>query len=105
MFVGGIYMKIVNLKKFIRSICLILIVAFVLSLVCTKSTLSHKEIEYKLIYVAKGDTLWEIASDLQKSNDYYKTKDIRYIISDIKNINNLESSNLHIDQELMVPII
>lgn len=105
MFVGGIYMKIVNLKKFIRSICLILIVAFVLSLICAKSTLSHKEIEYKLIYVAKGDTLWEIASDLQKSNDYYKTKDIRYIISDIKNINNLESSNLHIDQELMVPVI
>ena len=98
-------MKIVNFKKFIRSICLVLGIIFVLSLVLTKDILSHKELEYSKLYVCKGDTLWTIAKDLQTNNDYYKNKDIRYIISNIKSINNLESSNLYIDQELMIPII
>ena len=35
---------------------------------------------------------------------FYKDKDIRYIIDNIKSINNLESSNLYIDQELKIPI-
>lgn len=98
-------MKIVNVKKFIRSICIILGLIFVLSLIFAKSTLSHKEVEYVSISVTQGDTLWGIAEDLQSTNDYYKNKDIRYIISDIKSINNLESSNLYVDQELMIPVI
>ena len=77
---------------------------FVLSLICAKGTLSHKEVEYTTIYVESGDTLWNIASDLQQDNNYYKNKDIRYIIDNIKKINNLESSNLYIDQELKIPI-
>ena len=98
-------MKIVNVKKFIRSICIVLGIIFILSLVFTKSTLSHKEVEYTSLYVAVGDTLWTIAQDLQSNNDYYRNKDIRYIISDIKPINSLESGSLYIDQELMIPII
>ncbi len=98
-------MKIVNLKKFIRSMCCILLIVFVLSIICAKDSLSHKKIECITIRVSKGDTLWSIASDLQKNNDYYKNKDIRYIVFDIKNTNNLESSNLQINQELMIPII
>lgn len=98
-------MKIVNFKKFIRSIFVVLLIIFGLSLVCAKSTLSHKEVEYTKLYVCKGDTLWTIAKELQNSNDYYKNKDIRYIISNIKSINNLESSSLYVDQELMIPVI
>lgn len=98
-------MKIVNVKKFFRSICIILLVIFILSLVCSKSTLSHKEVEYEKMYVNSGDTLWDIASTLQSNNDYYKGKDIRYIISSLKNINNLEKSNLYVNQELLIPII
>lgn len=98
-------MKIVNLKKFIRSICLILGIIFVLSLIWAKDILSHKELEYSKLYVCKGDTLWTIAKDLQINNDYYKNKDIRYIISNIKSINNLESSTLYVDQKLMIPIM
>ena len=41
----------------------------------------------------------------QDSNEYYKGKDIRYIMNDITQINNIESSNLKIDQELKVPVI
>lgn len=97
-------MRIVNFKKFIRSICLILFVIFMLSLFFAKATLSHREVEYTTIHVEDGDTLWNIASDLQEDNDFYKDKDIRYIIDNIKSINNLESSNLYIDQELKIPI-
>ncbi len=95
-------MRIVNYKKFIRSICVVL---FILSIIFAKSALSHEEIKYTTFYVAQGDTLWNIAEDLQSSNQYYKNKDIRDIIANIKSINNLESSNLYVDQELMIPTI
>lgn len=98
-------MKIVNFKKFVRSICLILLVIFILSIVCAKSTLSHKETEYIAFYVSEGDTLWSIAAELQGNNEYYKNKDIREVIFNLKNINNLESTNLYVDQELMIPVI
>ena len=98
-------MKIVNVKKFVRSIIVVLLIIFGVSLICTKGTLSHKEAEYKKIYVSEGDTLWTIAGDMQSHNDYYKNKDIRYIISDIRKINNLESSNIYVNQELMVPTV
>ena len=98
-------MKIVNVKKFVRSIVVVLLIIFGVSLIFAKGTLSHKEAEYKKIYVSEGDTLWTIAGELQSHNDYYKNKDIRYIISDIRKINNLESSNIYVNQELMVPVI
>lgn len=98
-------MRIVNLKKFLRSIIIILLVIFALSLVCAKASLSHREIEYTTLYVTSGDTLWNIAKDLQSNNSYYKGRDIREIISNIKDINNLESSNLYVNQELMIPIV
>lgn len=98
-------MKIVNFKKFVRSVSIILLVIFALSIVCAKSTLSHKEVEYTKLYVSSGDTLWSIATDLKNSNDYYKNKDIREIIYNIKTINNMESSSLYVNQELTIPIM
>ena len=98
-------MRIVNVKKFVRSIVVVLLIIFGVSLICAKGTLSHKEAEYKKVYVSEGDTLWTIAGEMQKNNDYYRNKDIRYIISDVKKINNLESSNIYVNQELMVPVI
>lgn len=97
-------MKIVDYKKFLRSVVLVLIILFILSMVCAKASWSHKKIEYKSIYVSKGDTLWSIAKDLQKNNEYYRNKDLRDIIISIKTINNLETSNIFIDQELVIPI-
>lgn len=98
-------MKIVNFKKFIRSICIVLLIIFALLILCAKSTLSHKKTEYTKFYVAEGDTLWNIAQGLQRDNEYYKNKDIREIIYSIKTINNLETSNLILDQELLIPIV
>ena len=98
-------MKIKNIKKFIRGIFIVLGIIFILSLIIVKSTLSYTSKEYKTIYVKSGDTLWGIASDLQKNNNYYEEKDIRYIIEDLKEINSLKSSTVYANQELQIPVI
>lgn len=98
-------MKIKNLKKFIRGILIILGIILILSLIFVKSTLSYSTKEYKIISVKTGDTLWSIASDMQENNTYYKGKDIRYIIGDLKEINNLKNSTLYVNQELQIPVI
>lgn len=98
-----IYVKIVNTKKFIRSLILIFLICFILSFVLAKSSFSYTKLEYKTLYVKSGDTLWNIANSLQNT-DYYRGKDVRFIISDIKEINNLNNSNISINQELKIPI-
>lgn len=105
MFVGGMVMKIVNLKKFIRSVIVLLIFIFIISILFAKSTLSYKQVEYVSVYVDYGDTLWKIAETQKEINDYYKKRDIRDIISDIKKVNNLNSSDLYVAQELKIPTI
>lgn len=98
-------MKIVNIKKFVRSITIVILIIIGLSLLISKTTYSHGEKQYKTIYVSNGDTLWSIAKSNQETNDYYKEKDIRYIINDIAKINNIENSNIKINQELLIPVI
>lgn len=98
-------MKIKKPKKFIRGILVILLIIIGLSLIITKATYSHGKIQYKEIYVSEGETLWKIAKSNQKSNYYYKNKDIRYIVNDLIKINNLTNSNISINQKLFIPII
>lgn len=97
-------MRIKNKKKFIRGL---LIIIAIISIFACKSTFSFddkNDKSYKTIYVANGETLWEIAENEQKSNDYYKDKDIREIVYSIRRINKLESSTLYNGQELKVAI-
>ena len=97
-------MKIKNMGKFIRSILLILGVIILLLLVLTyPPVLSHTDVSYTTISVSSGDTLWGIAQNLQSNNNYYKGKDIRYIVDDLVKVNNLNSKALHINQQLQVP--
>ena len=96
-------MKIKNIKKFIRSILIVLGIIGILSLILTQGALSHTDTSYTTISVSSGDTLWKIAEKQQSSNDYYKGKDIRYIIDDLVEINHLSSKDLAIDQKLQVP--
>lgn len=98
-------MRIVNLKKFVFSVLLVLIVILVVSLFISKSTLSHTETSYKVIYVAKGDTLWRIAKEEVLNNDYYYGKDIRDVVDNIGSLNNLYNSNLKIGDELKIPTL
>jgi len=103
MFVGGISMKIVNLRKFIRSIMILLFLIFGISVFFSKATLSYKQLEYEIICVEHGDTLLKIAEKQKESNEYYKRKDIRDIVYDIKKVNNLNSSDIYVAQELKIP--
>jgi len=96
-------MKIVNTKKFLRSILIIIGITILLSLMIGNKTFSHKDVEYEELYVSNGDTLWTIASNLREST-YYKDKDVRYIIDDLTKINELETKDLSVDQKLLIPV-
>lgn len=98
-------LKIVNKSKFFRSfILLFVVILFALLSFFNKS--SSEEIQhYKTITVNSGDTLWSIAQYEKNENAYYKDSDIREIVYDIKEINNLSSSNLSINQNLKIPTV
>lgn len=97
-------MKIKNVKKFVRGILIVLGIIFILSLILVKSAFSYTTKEYKTIFVKSGDTLWSIALDLQENDTYYEGKDVRYIIGDLKEINNLKTSTVYANQELRIPV-
>ena len=97
-------LKIVNKKRFIISITAL---CFLL-LSCTCAAISNKtskNISYNKRYVYNGDTLWSIAEEEKETNSYYKDKDIRDIIYDLKKINNMENSSLFEGQELYIPYL
>ncbi|MBQ7668197.1 MAG: LysM peptidoglycan-binding domain-containing protein [Clostridia bacterium] len=54
---------------------------------------------YITIKVSKGDTLWTIASDYVKDGE-----DIRDVIAEIKELNNLKNSNIKVGQELTIKV-
>lgn len=98
-------LKIVNKSKFYRGFILLSIVLFfVLFNFCNKSQ-SEEIMHYKTITVNSGDTLWSIAQYEKNENAYYKDSDIRDIVYDIKEINNLNSSSLSINQSLKIPTV
>ena len=98
-------LKIINHRKFRKRFILIVFILCCIVFNIKNSASSEAKIEYKTITVSNGDTLWTIAEKEQKRNKYYEEKDVREIISDIKAINNLQSSNLSVEQNLNIPII
>lgn len=96
--------KIVNKKKFIRSI-IILVGLIILMLLGINNTYSKTEISYKEDYILKGDTLWSIAENERNTNEYYKNKDIREVMYEIRKINNLQNENLTIGQKILIPYV
>ncbi len=96
-------MKKSNVKR-VMKLSIVMVVLVIISLLFIHSTsLSYKDTQYREIYVCSGDTLWDIAKYEQQNNDYYKEKDIREIIFDIKKANNLSSSDLNINQKILIP--
>lgn len=95
-------LKIVNKKKFIRSIVIVVSIILGALFIINNKAFSHGDIKYESIYVKRGDTLWSIAEKEQKNNPYYYGKDIRYIIANIENINKLNNSYLIEGQELLI---
>ncbi len=97
-------MKIVNKKKFLRSMMMLigLVILIVLGLITT-TTYSKTEIGYKEDYVLKGDTLWSIAEQEVNQNEYYKNKDIREVMYEIRQLNHITNDNLEIGQKIIIP--
>lgn len=95
-------MKIVNKIKFIRAI-IILVIILCAILIFAKNTYSKVDIQYKENYIYAGDTLWTIAKQESKDNKYFKNKDIRDIVNELKNINNLKDSNLVEGEKIKIP--
>lgn len=100
--------RIVNIKKFIRGIIVLSSIIIAIVLFLSKVTLSHNDdgkINYETISIAQGDTLWKIATEQQETNPYYTEKDVRFVLNEIKKINNLCTSDLQIGQELRIPVL
>lgn len=98
-------MRKLNVQRIMKLIVVIVVLVITILLFIHSTSLSYKDTQYREIYVCSGDTLWEIAKNEQQNNDYYKGKDIREVIFHIKKTNNLSSSDLSINQKLLIPIL
>ena len=92
-----------KLKKSVKIVLSIIVIAVIVWLLVRSTSFSYKEKEYREIYVSNRDTLWEIAKLEKNNNEYYKNKDIREIVFDIKKVNNLQSSDIYEHQKLLIP--
>ncbi|MCI9015925.1 MAG: LysM peptidoglycan-binding domain-containing protein [Clostridia bacterium] len=89
-------MKSKNIRRFITSI---LILAIIIFAIFRKPNDSNTFYQIETIYISKGDTLWSIAEQYKLRN-----QDIRDYIYEIRQLNNMQSVELHIDQELQIII-
>lgn len=95
-------MRIVNKAKFIRSNVILVILIGSIVIFATNAY-SNVETKYKEEYVCAGDTLWSIAQEELENNKYFEGKDIRYVVNELKNVNNLASANLKEGDKLKIP--
>ena len=95
-------MKIVNKKKFgMMVVILVSVIFFILFILCNIS-FSGGEVEEKIIYISSGDTLWGIAKEQKEMNLYYKNKDIRDIVLELKKLNGLDNNELFVGQKIII---
>ena len=97
-------LKIVNSKKFIRSLIIITVSILFLLFIGFNNTYSKGKIKYKEEYISRGDTIWEIAEKESRENKYFENIDVRSIVKEIKTINSIENQTLEIGQKIQIPI-
>lgn len=95
-------MRIVNKTKFIRSNVILVILIGSIVIFAT-NTYSNVETKYKEEYVYTGDTLWSIAQEQIENNKYFEGKDIREVVNELTNVNNLTNVNLKDGDKLKIP--
>ncbi len=91
-------MKVVNKKKFIRSI-LITIFIVITMCICISKIFANNEAETtEITYtVSKGETLWSIAKKYKQNN-----QDIRDYIYKVKKLNNMTSATIYEGQIIKI---
>jgi LysM repeat protein len=95
--------------KNVRALILVLTIsALILTTIITVITEMYKDnrdfnnLQYAKVeeyVVHHGDTLWGIAEELD-----FENVDIREVVYKIKKMNGLESSDLYLGQELLIPV-
>ena len=90
-------MRIVNRKKFIRSIAILIFL--LVGLFNISIAKSNKEAEIIDYTIAPGQTLWSIAKEYTPN-----TKDIRETIHEIKDLNNMQDSSIYAGQTIKIKI-
>lgn len=90
-------MRIVNRKKFIRSIAILIFL--LVGLFNISVAKSNKEAEIIDYTIAPGQTLWSIAKEYTPN-----TKDIRETIHEIKDLNNMQDSSIYTGQTIKIKI-
>lgn len=92
------HLHLKNRKRFFTIIALFVFVVVLLATFLTVNASNPAEKETRLLIVHAGDTLWEIASENCSKGD------IRNYISDVKRMNELETSTIYAGQCLYLPI-
>lgn len=88
-------MRIVNFPRFILSLSIVVFVLSFIMSMTTKTVFSAEISDYNEVIVARGDTLWTIASELEGNTNKN--------IYEIKRVNNLSDSIIYEGQVLMIP--
>lgn len=91
--------------KIKKIVFLILLVIGISLIFFNNNSYSKVEVKYKTELISLGDTLWSIAKRESQNNKYYQDKDIREIVYDLKQLNNLQASDLVVGQEIKIPKI
>ena len=55
--------------------------------------------QYNCVEVQSGDTLWNIASEYKPDN-----KDVREVVYDICNVNDIKADDLTAGQKILIPV-
>ena len=90
-------LRIVNHKKFIRS--LVIVVFLLIALFNVSIAKSSNEAEIIDYTIAPGQTLWSIAREYTPNS-----KDIRETIYEIKQLNNMTDSSIYPRQTIQIKI-
>lgn len=94
--------KVINRTRFYLFIISVFVVISVVLFSLLSSNKAHSSaynINYKEIEIVEGDTLWNIAL-----NNLPERTDVRKMVYDITEINNLGKGHIHPGDRILVPI-
>ncbi len=77
----------------------LLIFTFIFSTFIATGATASKVASTATLYITSGDTLWDIASSCNTNGD-----DVRDIMDDIMKLNNMKTAQLHIGDEILIPV-
>lgn len=90
----------ISISTLTRAVVLLTVIAIVFFLLLTSGAGAGNEVRPTITHVvAGGDTLWSIAAQHTAPGD-----DVRTTIYDIKRINDLDHSLIHVGDQLVVPV-